>query len=237
LQAADLDVRSAAAARWWAAAALAGAIGGWTLAGPVGALLGLVAAGLGPVLGLRAAAGRSATRVERELPGLVDELARALRSGASLPAAVAAAAATDGPAAAQLARLHRRTSLGHPFPAAVEAWTGENDSVGLRLVGTALVLADRAGGASALAVDGVAVTLRERNEARAEAVALAAQARLSALVIGVAPVGFALLATASDPRTAAFLLRTPTGLGCLAAGLGLDVGAAWWMHRIVRRVA
>ena len=69
---------------------------------------------------------------------------------------------------------------------------------------------------------------------QAEVAAMASQARASALVITIAPLAFAALAAATDDRTAAFLLRSPLGVACLAAGLALDVVAAVWMRRLTR---
>ena len=63
---------------------------------------------------------------------------------------------------------------------------------------------------------------------------MSSQARLSALVIGVAPIAFAVLAAGMDGEGARFLLRTPLGLACLAVGLGLDGLGALWMHRLAQ---
>ena len=83
--------------------------------------------------------------------------------------------------------------------------------------------------------DRVAATLRERRELRAEARALATQARASAGVLTVAPVAFAALVSAIEPGVVAFLVTTPAGLACLAIGLALDGLGALWMARIVDR--
>ena len=102
------------------------------------------------------------------------------------------------------------------------------------LAASALALAAEAGGTQARAVDGVAATLRERLAVDAEVRALSAQARLSAIVIAIAPLVFGALAVGTDGRTAAFLLGQPLGWLCLAGGLALDALAAWWMLRITR---
>jgi tight adherence protein B len=68
----------------------------------------------------------------------------------------------------------------------------------------------------------------------AEVRALSSQARLSGLVIAAAPLVFSGLASVTDARTAEFLFRTPPGLACLVAGLGLDACAAAWMARLCR---
>ena len=68
----------------------------------------------------------------------------------------------------------------------------------------------------------------------AELRALSSQARISALVIGLAPVGFGAFAAATDPRTSEFLLHTPAGLILLVTGLALD-GVGWlWMQRLAQ---
>jgi tight adherence protein B len=80
----------------------------------------------------------------------------------------------------------------------------------------------------------VAETLRGRLAVAAEVRALSSQARLSGLVIALAPLVFSGLAAATDARTAEFLFRTPLGLGCLVLGIGLDAVAAAWMVRLCR---
>jgi tight adherence protein B len=80
----------------------------------------------------------------------------------------------------------------------------------------------------------VAATLRERLDLADERRSLASQARLSALVLAVAPVGFAVLLGAVDGSTADFLLGTPPGWLCLGLGLALDAGGAWWMAQLTR---
>jgi tight adherence protein B len=102
----------------------------------------------------------------------------------------------------------------------------------VRLVVGVLTVALASGGTPARAVDGVASTLRERAEVDRELQALATQARTSAVVVTLAPLAFGLLGVLGDQRTAAFLLRTPTGLVCLTVGVVLDGFGAWWMTRI-----
>jgi len=93
-----------------------------------------------------------------------------------------------------------------------------------------------AGGDLACAMEEVAATLRHRVGGRQETKALAAQARLSAMVVAVAPLVFTVLAGVTDPAVIGFLLGTPAGWACLVAGLGLDVVGALWMRRITASV-
>nr|WP_283251116.1 type II secretion system F family protein [Rhabdothermincola salaria] len=170
---------------------------------------------------------------------MLQTVARELRSGTTLATAVVVAAEAGAsrldradPAAAVLARSVRR---GTPLGAAVETWMGPTPSGARRLAGTALVLAAETGGTTAVVVDGVADTLRDRVALEREVGALSSQARASAVVLVVAPVVVAVLATSADERIAAFLLGTPLGWACVVAGLLLDAVGAAWMHLTIRR--
>ena len=182
--------------------------------------------------------GRADRRVERDLPDLLDAVARSLRSGSSLRRAVdEAAGSVEGPLRDDLVRVRRSLEAGDPLGGALERWATARPLPGVRLAVAALALGAETGGASAQAVDGVAATLRTNLGIAAEVRALSSQARLSALVIALAPVAFSLLAFTTDGTAASFLLRTPLGLACLATGLALD-GVGWlWMRRLTAVVA
>jgi tight adherence protein B len=181
--------------------------------------------------------GSEARRLDRELPLVLDEVARSLRAGCSLAQALTAAGEVPGPAGRAVAALAGEVADGRPVAAAADRWARASGSPVVGLAAVAVALAAEAGGTSARAVDGVAASLRERAEAADEAHALAAQARLSAVVIGVAPLAFAGLAAATDPRTATFLVGSPIGLACLVGGAALDGAALVWMRRIAASVA
>jgi tight adherence protein B len=74
--------------------------------------------------------------------------------------------------------------------------------------------------------------LRDRNGLRREVRALSSQARASAVVIGVAPIAFAVVAGSLDRRTIDFLLHSPAGIACLVFGVVLDGLGALWMHKL-----
>jgi tight adherence protein B len=90
------------------------------------------------------------------------------------------------------------------------------------------------GGRAADALDGLAASMRERLAVAAEARALSAQARYSAWVIGLLPLGWFAVATVTDPRSLSPLVATGAGRVCAAAGLALEVLGALWMRAILR---
>jgi tight adherence protein B len=230
----DVDAPASADVVWtgWsvatASACLVAAItGGRSLALVVGAAL--VGA---PAMALAALRGRSGRRVDAALPALLEGVARSLRSGATLQGALDEQSSTAGRLGDDLRTVVGATDGGVPLVVALDAWPDRCPTPGVRLAVAALALAAEAGGAAARAVDGVAATLRANLAVAGEVRAQAAQARLSGLVIALAPLAFATLAAGTDRRTAAFLLHSSLGAACLAAGLALDGLAAWWMHRI-----
>jgi tight adherence protein B len=210
------------------------------VAGPAVAALAVAGAVGAGVAWRRGATRRQAAADELELPHLLERVARHLRAGGSLRQAFAAAtppaspgAPPDGLAAAWRSVADRSTVVG--LVPALDEWAegvgGGRPSIGLAVA--ALAVAAATGGSPARAVDGVASTLRSRLAVAEEVRALSSQARASATVIALAPVGFGALAAATDDRTAAFL-SSPAGVVLAATGLALDAVGAWWMARLCR---
>ncbi|MDZ7734622.1 MAG: type II secretion system F family protein [Acidimicrobiia bacterium] len=171
------------------------------------------------------------------LPDALERLARALRAGS--PPAEAFRSAADGaagPLGEDLRRVAVRLEAGVSRRSALAEWVQRSPSTGVRLATAAVGLGSDVGGSRSRAVDRVAVSLRSRAAVEREVRALAAQARLSALVIALAPLVFGVLGLLGDPSMASFLVGTPVGLSCLVGGIVLDVAAVVWMRRIVRRV-
>lgn len=221
--------------------------GGWMVALALAAPVGLVAGGPGlamvavvlvvaaPAVALRAVAGRADRLVEDALPEALEGMGRSLRSGASLRQAVnETATVTAGLLGTDLTTVSSDVAQGRVLADALDRWGERRPLPGVRLAVSALALGAETGGAHARAIDGVAATVRSRLGVVREVRALSSQARLSGVVITLAPLAFSALAAATDERTAGFLLRTPLGLFCLAAGLALDIVAALWMVRLSR---
>lgn len=221
-------------------AAAAVALGAVVLvAGVVPAVL----VGAGAAAALRASRpwlrARRRARRDAQLPVWLERLATGLRAGLSLPGALAASAPTTGwPLRGDLERLLALTGAGVGLGDALARWRAHPDATpAVTLTCAALELGAEAGGSVAQAVDRVAATLRDRLEVQAEVRALATQARASAALLSVAPVGFTAVLATVEPGIASVLLTTPAGWACLAVGLALEAAGAAWMARIVRSAA
>ena len=180
------------------------------------------------------ARGRGQRRFVAALPAFVELVAARLRSGHTVATALADAGARDDVVAADVGTVLQRVDLGEPLAAALAWWAQERRMDAVRAVAGSLAVAAETGGAAADALEGLARSLRDQLGARAEAASLSAQARLSAMVVGVAPVAYVAFAAAVDPNAASALVTSTTGRLCLALGLGLDALGALWMRRIVR---
>jgi len=203
-------------------------LGGWSTAAVTA--IALLTGGWATLGTLR---GRAALQVDLALPQVLEATARSLRSGTSLRIALSESAGHAPPRLRDgLSAVVVAAERGVPLVDAIDAWATTMTGEGVCLAGAVLALSAELGGAAARSLDGVAATLRHRNAVRREVRALSSQARASAVVIGVAPLGFALVAAAIEPRTIDFLLRTPAGIACLIIGVVLDGVGAAWMHRL-----
>jgi tight adherence protein B len=176
--------------------------------------------------------------VSRSLPAAVEGIARSLRAGGSVRTALAdAAAAAPATLSHDLGVVVRASDHGIPLRQALERWADQRPLPGVRLTEAALVLGVDAGAGLARSLDGVAATLYERAAIGREVRALSTQARYSAGVLAIAPLGFLAVVGFLEPAAVSFLVATPAGVACLAAGLALDATGGWWMARITRRAS
>jgi len=172
-------------------------------------------------------------RYEAAMVEFVDEVARRLRSGAHVDAALREVAATTaGPLANDLERIRAVLAEGGRLEDALRTWWAHRPRTAVGLVAGALAVGAASGGLRAAVVDDLALMLRQRDRARREALALAGQARASAVVMMIAPVVVAVVLAAGDGAVRTFLLDSRAGLVCLVAGLSLDLLAAAWMVRL-----
>ncbi len=216
-------------------AGVASALGALTLGAPapVSVLIAVVVTGApSGVVAVLAARRRAAFAAE--LPDVLALLAGTLRAGVPLTAALEAVAGeAGGPVAPELQRVAGETALGRPLPEALVAMGRRMRSDEVAWVGMAVEIHQQAGGNLAEVLDTVARTVADGQRLRREVAALTAEGRLSAIVLGVLPVGLAAVITVVNPGYLATLVQAPMGTTLLVgAGAGMVVGFVW-MRRIV----
>lgn len=167
----------------------------------------------------------------------LDAVARGLRSGLGVHAAVRGAATSGGVHADGLTSLVGSLDAGVPLTVSLAQWRGRRPAPEVSLAAAVLGFGVATGGSIARAVDGAAATLREQLALAGEARVLATQARASAVVVGGAPVAFTAVVVLADPRVAAVLFGSWLGACCLVVGGLLEVACVVWMRRLVARAA
>lgn len=194
----------------------------------------------------RLAAGRSpATRLEL-LAAWCDDVARRLRLGASLHAAIAggdtppglegvARAAADGAAVADAALRAAHA----PAPTARGRGTPHCDDAreSVRFVLRTLAVASLGGPGAPHALERTATALRDRAAADADRRAHAAQAMLSMRVLTWLPVAVLAWLIATSDGARAFVLGSPRGWACVALGAVCNALGRRAMRRLVDRTA
>lgn len=162
-----------------------------------------------------------------------EHVARALRAGSSLRRAMENAGRSAPDAAPAFAPVLGALDRGRGLAQAL-AELDDDPSTPTGLVVSVLGACSDLGGPAAAPLDRTAATLHARAAEREERVTASAQARLSARVLTVLPVGtLGLLATAESSTRAA--LATPAGAVCLVTGGLASVAGWWWMRRVIGR--
>jgi tight adherence protein B len=175
----------------------------------------------------RPAAARRRPEPIGDFAALLDEIARQVRSGSSLAGALVDL--VDG--FPMFAVVPQRLDAGMSLARALEiVEPGDADSA---LTLQALSATSHLGGPIAATLDEAAAVLRGRAAARAERWAHGAQARLSARVLTIVPLGFAGWSALASQRTRAVYLASSAGGVCALLGLALNLAGWRWMKSII----
>jgi tight adherence protein B len=211
--------------------------------GSVGALLGpgpavaLAALAAGPpwMLPLAARARRS-RKLSEQLPEAVDMMARSLRGGHALTSAFELVAKEmPEPIAVEFARAYEQQRLGMPLERAVREMSARAPRNGdLKIFAVSTVIQRETGGNLSEILDGIASTVRERYRFFGKLRALTAEARMSAWVVSLMPVGIGAFLAISQPDYMRVLVTDPMGRTIFTGGVVAWAVGALWFHRLTK---
>ncbi|MEI8336684.1 MAG: type II secretion system F family protein [Actinomycetes bacterium] len=180
---------------------------------------------------------RSAAHARRRgVPALTDSIISGVRGGESL-AGVIDTAVAPGPLGRDLDRLRLMRVSGMSAVESLRTWWSASNDPDVRALVAGLAIALDLGGPATDGLEGLSAALRARDAVRSEALSLATQSRLSALVVAAAPLLFLVIGGAANPGSLAQLVSSWAGRASLLGGLALDALGAFWMSRIVNSVA
>jgi len=97
----------------------------------------------------------------------------------------------------------------------------------------AIAINREVGGNLAEVLDGVGHTIRERNQVRRQVKALAAEGKLSALVLMALPVGIVAFLSVSNPAYLGKLTHSLAGYAMIGAAFILLVVGGLWLRKVV----
>jgi tight adherence protein B len=219
-----------------AAAALAGAaLAAAVVRSPIAAVL--AAAGIvgAAAVIVRSADRRRLARVESQLPGVAQQLAAALSAGLSLRQALTRAARdAPDPLRTELAATVSELEVGTRLEAALEALADRVPVHDLGIMVTAILVQRRTGGNLARALATLSGRLEERAQLARELRGATAQARMTAWLVAVLPVGGGLMTELAAPGTLARTLGQGPGPAILIAATLLYAGGVVAIRRIGR---
>jgi tight adherence protein B len=205
------------------------------LAGLAGAAAVLAGAVVAPMIIRRRRDVRRTNAVQEQLAEAISVIASGLRAGRSLVQAFGLAATEVAePLGLTFGRLVERVTLGDPLDEALLAWRDDVSGADARLAAGVFRLHRRTGGALAVTLENLAETLRARRSAIREVRSLTAQARLSAAILGLLPIGFFLFLSivAREDLQAAY--ETSIGTTVIVVGFALQGLAYLWIRRLLR---
>jgi tight adherence protein B len=181
-------------------------------AGPMLAVVCMLA-GLGvPLVVLRIAAARRRKAFDRQLPDVLSTIASTLRAGHGLRPAIRAIA-DDGspPASEEFSRVLGEERLGRPLDQALTGMCERIGSPDMEYVATAVNVQSQVGGSLAGLFDTLSETVRERQRHSRKVRALTSMGRMSAAILISLPFGLVLIMSVINPSYMAPMFTTSVG--------------------------
>ncbi|HEX3299919.1 MAG TPA: type II secretion system F family protein [Actinomycetota bacterium] len=210
------------------------ALGGWAVARIPGIVIAVSIAAVVRTVRRRRAASVSPILIEERFADAVGALAAAVRSGASLMQAIRYAATEAAPPVRDdLADVVEQLDTGIALDQALRSWSAGRPNANVELVVGALELHRRSGGDLPAVLDQVVGAVRDRVSISREVRSLTAQARMSAWILGLLPVGFFAFLWLTSRRDIEGAMSTPVGIACVVVGLLLELGAFAWIRKLL----
>jgi tight adherence protein B len=167
-------------------------------------------------------------------PDVLDSMARALRAGYALPAAVDMVASdAPEPVSTELKKASAEANLGMGWDRALENLARRVPVLEVNVFISAVVLHSRTGGKLGEVLAGVAENMREAISLQGEVRALAAHGKLTGAILTALPLVIALMMTIFSPGYMQTLYYHPWGKTLIAAAIACLVLAQIVIRKIV----
>ena len=198
------------------------------------AFLGAIATAFLPYAYILRAREKRFRAFREAFPDVLDSMARALRAGYALPAAVDMVANdAPEPVSTELKKASAEANLGMGWDRALENLARRIPVLEVNIFISAVVLHSRTGGKLGEVLAGVAENMREAISLQGEVRALAAHGKLTGTILTVLPLIIAGMMTIFSPGYMQTLFDHPMGKTLIAGAIGCLVLAQLVIRKIV----
>jgi len=234
LEEANLPLRAAEAIFFYLAAVVIVSLLALFVKGPfIGLFVFALIAAL-PWVALNSAVSSRRKKFTSQLPDMLQLLSGTLRAGYSLMQGVEAASSeVEDPMGHELRRVLGEARLGRPLEDALEDCAGRMNSDDFSWAVMAISIQREVGGNLAELLMTVSQTMIARERLRRDVKSLTAEGRISAIVLGLLPVGLGVVMYGINPKYMGVLFHDPIGQIMLTAAAVVACFGFWWMKKTI----
>jgi tight adherence protein B len=199
-----------------------------------GAILGALFAAYAPYGYILHKRNKRFLRFRENFPDVLDSLARALRAGYPLSAAMEMISTeTLPPVSVEIRKTSAEANLGMGWPRALENLAGRVPMLEVNLFIAAVQLHARTGGKLSEVLSGLAENMRESISLQGEVRALAAHGKLTGAILTILPICIAVMMLFVSPGYMQILFNHPYGKDLITAAVVCLVLAHFVIRKIV----
>lgn len=159
-------------------------------------------------------------QIAKQLGDALDMMAGTLRAGYSFIQAIdTISKEMPMPISGEFKKTMKEMSIGVPVETALYNMQSRIYSEDLELFITSVIIQRQIGGNLSEILETIAATIRERIKIKGEVMVLTGQARISGLIVGLLPLGFAFVISLLNPEHLKPLVEDSFGLMMIGAGL------------------
>lgn len=235
LERAMLPLRAAEALFFWLALVVVALVVGFLMTGSsLGALFLAALALWVPPFVVRFKAKRRRKKFMGQLPDTLQLLSSTLRAGYSLMQGVEAVSQEVAePMGHELRRVCTEARLGRPLEQALDDCAERMGSPDFAWAVMAIGIQREVGGNLSELLLTVADTMTQRERLRRDVATLTAEGKVSAIVLGILPVGLGVVMWALNPEYMGVLFEDRLGNILLGGSCGMALMGFWWMKKMV----
>lgn len=201
------------------------------------AVVAMLAGGYVPVAFLSYRKAGRVNAFNAALPDCIDMMARALRAGNSLNAAISIVAdQAVGPAKTEFSEVSKKQNYGLPIRDALMQLLDRVPSQDLRVLITGILVQKETGGNLVEILERILNVIRERIRLKGDIQTHTAQGRLTGWILCGLPVVLLVLLNIIDPGYSSVLFNNPFGQKMLYVGAVLLLIGAFIINKIVRGI-